>query len=174
MAVRLLPLSVAELCAHALLLEDGAATRYREYAERMRDRGAGPAAEDFEDLEREKRERTEALEAASEGRKLPELSPWEYAWRLTYFPDALAPGRHVVPQNAREALQLALAAERRAEHFYGDVAENARDAAVRVRGMELAVHARRHVQHVERLLAGEILAAWGLKPSGAGDIRLLR
>ena len=48
MGVKLLPLSVAELCAHALELEREAAIRYREYAARMREMGELKTAEAFD------------------------------------------------------------------------------------------------------------------------------
>ena len=71
------------------------------------------------------------------GRKPPELSPWEYVWRLTYAPDALESLPRVHPHDVREALQLALAAEHRAENFYSDTATHARDAMVRSCAKEL-------------------------------------
>src|SRR5690349_19341007 len=131
MGMRLLPLTVAELCAHALDLERDAAQRCKDYAGRMRDLGEEDAAAAFDAMHKEELEEIAALEAASGTRRPAELSPWEYAWRLTYTPEAMENGPRLVPLNVREALQLTLLAKRRAEAFFCDVAENAREAVVR-------------------------------------------
>ena len=156
MGARLLPLSVAELCGHALELERDAGARFCEYAGRMRELGAGQVASAFDELRREQDEEVRALEAASGERRPAELSPWEYAWRLTYMPEGMEQQPRLVPLSAREALQLALIAKRRAEAFYCDVADNARDAVVRGCAAEMASAERGQIQRLERLLVGEI------------------
>jgi rubrerythrin len=174
MGARLLPLSVAELCGHALELERDAGARFREYAARMRELGAGQVASAFDELSLEQDEEVRALEAASGERRPSELSPWEYAWRLTYMPEGMEQHPRLVPLSAREALQLAVLAKRRAESFYGDVSENARDAVVRSCAAEMASAERRHIQRLERMLANEILQSQARKPSGTGDATLPR
>ena len=156
MGARLLPLSVAELCGHALELERDAGARFREYAGRMRELGAGQVASAFDELTIEQDEEVRALEAASGERRPGELSPWEYAWRLTYMPEGMEQRPRLVPLSAREALQLALIAKRRAESFYCDVADNATDAVVRSCAAEMASAERSQIRRLERLLAGEI------------------
>jgi len=163
MAVRMLPLSVAELCVHALELAREAASRLHEYSDRMRLLGAEPLAAVFEAFEKDKRIQGHALEGACQGRRLPELSPWEYAWRIAYAPGKLDPSPRILPLDAREALELALAAERRAAAFYDDVAEHARDVAVRACAADLATHSRPQVQRLEHLLAEEVRAALTLR-----------
>src|SRR5258706_11711389 len=116
MGVKLLPLSVAELCAHALELERDAGLRFREYAARMREIGAERAAAAFDDFSQEQDEEVRALEGAAGEQKHTALSPWEYVWRLNYMPDGDTQDKpRLVPMNAREALQLATLAKRRAE-----------------------------------------------------------
>jgi hypothetical protein len=172
MGARLLPLTVAELCAHALELERDAAQRCKDYAARMRELGEESSASAFDALHREELEEIAALEAAAGGRKPAELSPWEYAWRLTYTPEAMENRPRLVPLNAREALQLTLLAKRRAETFYGDVAAHAREAVVRGCAAEMAANERKHLQRLERLLAQEIRnerGGDGTGVSGSGD-----
>lgn len=171
MAVRLLPLSIAELCAHALELERDAAQRFRDYAKRMHELGEKGIAGVFEELATEENEEIRALEVVSGTRKPSELLPWEYAWRLTYLPDALDEKPRLAPRNAHEALQLALLAKRRAEDFLNNVAENARDAVVRGCAAEMAVNERRLVQLLERLLAGEIPSEGARAKLGSSDVR---
>ena len=157
MGARLLPLSVAELCAHALELERDAAQRCKEYAARMRELGEDTAAASFEAMFREELHEIAALEAATGPRRPAELSPWEYAWRLTYTPDAMDNKPRLVPLNVREALQLFVLAKRRAETFYADVAENGREPIVRGCAAEMVAGEKRQLQRLERLLAEEIL-----------------
>ena len=156
MGTRLLPLTVAELCAHALELQRDAAQRCKDYAARMRELDEDMAAASFEAMFREELEEIAALEAASGPRKPAELSPWEYAWRLTYTPEAMENKPRLVPLNVREALQLIVLAKRRAETFYADVAENAREAIVRGCAAEMVAGEKRQLQRLERLLAEEI------------------
>lgn len=156
MGARLLPLSVAELCAHALELERDAALRCKEYAARMRELGEDRAAVAFDGMYKDELEEIAALEAASGSRKPAELSPWEYAWRLTYTPEAMENRPRLVPLNVREALQLIFLAKRRAEAFYGDVAQNGREAVVRGCAAEMAANEKRLMQRLEHLLAEEI------------------
>ena len=76
---------------------------------------------------------------------------WEYAWHY------LGPQVDKVraPRSAREALQLAISTERRAQNFYIDVAENATDDALCAFATEMAVDEQRHLQRLEQLLARE-------------------
>lgn len=156
MGARLLPLTIAELCAHALELERDAAQRCKEYAARMRDLDEHAFAETFDALYQEELEEIAALTTASGTHKPAELSPWEYAWKLTYTPEAMENKPRLVPLNAREALQLTLLAKRRAEAFYADVAENGRDIVVRSCAAEMAANERKLMQRLERLLVDEI------------------
>jgi hypothetical protein len=73
MAVRLLPLSIAELCAHALALERDAGMRFRDYAARMREFGRWRIAFAFDEMGREQDDEVRALEAAAGERRAAEL-----------------------------------------------------------------------------------------------------
>ena len=174
MGEKLLPLSIPELCAHALDLERDAGMRFREYAARMRETGSAHIAAAFDEKVREQEEEVRALEAASGGRARAELSPWEYAWRLTYLPDGMDNRPRLMPRNAREALQFSVLAKRRAESFYRDVAENARDVVVRGCAAEMASAGHCQIEFLERLLAGENIDAQFATESGSGDTSLSR
>jgi hypothetical protein len=173
MAVRLLPLTVSELCGHALELERDSEQRFREYTTQMHAVGAHGLANVFEDLAQQGVSDIAALEAASGTHKAAQLSPWEYAWRLTYMPEGMEHRPRLVPRNAREALQLAVQAKRRALAFYDDVADNARDTVVRGCASEMAQGEKDLLKRLERMLASEIL---GEKPhageGGNGGDRL--
>ena len=158
MAVRLLPLSVGELCAHALELQRDCEVRYSDYARHLHALGQHAIAEVFDELGQQARDEVRILETASGNHKPAELSPWEYAWRLTYLPEGTDHRPRLVPMNAREALQMAVTAKRRAQLFYTDVAANANDAVVRECAAEMAESDQVQVKRLERLLASEIMA----------------
>ena len=155
MGLRLLPMTLPELCLHALQLEEDLGARYGDYARRMRALGARVVADAFEEMHRLKEQESRALEAGVHGHKLPELSPWEHVWRRTHASDSIDSDARVAPRNACEALQLAHAAERRSENFYSDTAENARDLIVRARAGGMAAVKRQRVQQLEHLIARE-------------------
>jgi rubrerythrin len=172
MGVKLLPLSVAELLAHALELEREAGIRFREYAARMREIGAERTAAAFDDFRQEQDDEVRVLEsAAGEHNPSNQLSPWEYVWRLNYMPEGVDDQPRLVPMNAREALQLATLAKRRAEAFYSDVAENARDAMVRNCAAEMAAGEQGQIKRLEHLLKAEMRDASASGVSGFGESR---
>jgi hypothetical protein len=170
MAVRLTPLNVSELCAHALDLERDAALRYGDYAKRMEELEEAGLAQVFRDLAGEQAKEVAALELATDERKPAELSPWEYAWRLTYLPEGMEHRPRLVPASGTEALQLSALAKRRAETYYVDVSENAKDAVVRSCAAEMANTARRQLRRIKETLGAEVRAGHDQPAtSGNGD-----
>ena len=155
MASRLLPKSLPELYAHALMIEREATKRFAELERLMRDAGHDYLAEEFERIGNEEREQYEALALGTQGRQLPEIQDWEYAWH--YLGTRIE--RPAAPKNAREALALALATERRAMYFYADVAENTEDDTLCAFAAEMATDEHRHVMRLEMLLSREPIPA---------------
>ena len=151
MAQRLLPQTLIELYAHSLAIERDAFKRFIELERTMRDCGMDHIADELEKIGREEQEQYEALALGTCDRALPVIADWEYAWHY------LGPKADKVraPRTAREALQMALATERRAQNFYVDVAEHAADDAVCAFAAEMAVDEQRHIQRLEQLLARE-------------------
>jgi len=151
MAVRLLPRTLPELYAHALVMERDATKRFEIFARCMREAGVDHLAEEFEAIGKEEREQYEVLAVGTANANLPQLSPWEYAWHY------MGPAGDVVPapQTPRDVLKLALSAERRTQNFYADVAEHVDDDAVSAFAAEMAADEVRHIERLERLLARE-------------------
>jgi rubrerythrin len=151
MAARLLPRTLPELYAHALVLERDATKRFEIFARCMRESGIDHLAEEFEAIGKEEREQYELLEAGTARSGLPEPSPWEYAWHY------MGPAGDVVPapRNTREVLKLAISAERRTQTFYADVAEHVDDEAVSAFAAEMAIDEGRHIERLECLLQRE-------------------
>lgn len=148
-----LPRNVPELVAHAIGFERDAASRFHQYADYLRATGHQGMADIFRRMEIVERAQLEALQECIAGGKLPDLQPCDYARHLLATRDALELAFPKAPRNAREALVLALAAERRAEMYYRDAAANAADPMVRGLAADLAAGEHRHVRVVERLLA---------------------
>ena len=158
MGLRLLPLTVLELTVHALELERETVQRYGMYAQSMRQKGVWTMAAFFEQMYRASRERVAEMEEVVGRRDPPVFSPWEYAWRLTYCPDAIEYRPRVVPSSAREALQLALVARRRADAYLEEVKDHAREAAVRREAATMLMAGQQELKRLESRLAGEIRA----------------
>lgn len=166
MGRRLLPRNLPELYAQALAMEREAAQRFAELEQLMRDSGIEHLAEEFGKIGREEKEQYELLALGTAGRELPEVSGWEYSWHYL-GPEA---DRVETPANAREAITLALGSERRTQHFYGDVAENALDESVRAFAAEMAADEQRHVLRLELLLAREPEAASSSEEDAGGAL----
>lgn len=164
MAMRLLPLNAGELCAHAYELERACERRFDDFAERMAKAGQRPLAMAFDRMARALRRELDELCNGAGELQPARLSPWEYAWRLTYMPEAVDGQARIVPATPREALQLAVQARRRAVIFYEDVAENALDAQVRALASKMAASKLAQQQRLERMLAREILTGITRRP----------
>jgi rubrerythrin len=150
MGARLLPRTLPELFSYALAIEREAAKRYRELARTMRAIGVDDLADELERIGREEEEQHELIELGTSGRKLPDFAGWELCW---HYVAAGAP-QHA-PRSPREALASALAFERHTHAFYLDVAESARDDAVRAFSAEMANDEQRHIGRLEVLLEQE-------------------
>jgi rubrerythrin len=168
MGTRLLPRSLQELYAHALILEREATKRFSELERYMRDAGMDHIAEEFESIGREEREQYELLAIGTAGRELPEIRAWEYAAHyLGAKADAVC-----APKSTREALVLAISTERRTQNFYVDVAEHTDDDTMCAFAAEMAADESRHIARLERLLAREPDATAAV--AGNGDVLPLK
>src|SRR3979490_973597 len=121
MAVRLLPKTLPELYAHAIVLERDAAKRFQIFARCMRESGMDHLAEEFDLIGGEESEQYEILSTDTANANLPEVSAWEYAWHF------MGPAGDVVPAptSVRDVLKLALPAPRRPHNFSADAAHHA-------------------------------------------------
>ena len=144
--------SAAELYAHAIAIEQEAAERYAEFAERMADLGSDAVAEVFDRLAGFEAEHLEALRRRTDGVSLPVPPPAAYRWLDAAAPETAARELVYRLMTPRQALQIALSAERRAQAFFEQVMTTADDPALRALAREMAAEEQEHVQVVERLL----------------------
>ena len=138
------PRTLPELIAHAIGFDHDAAARFHEYAAYMVEVGQDGIADIFRRLELVERAHMGALQECVDGGELKGLLATRNALELA-FPRA--------PRNVREALVMALAAERRAEIYYRHAAANSPNPFVRGFAADLAAGEHRHVRLMERLLA---------------------
>ena len=144
--------SAPELYVHAIAIEREAAERYAEFAERMDDLGNKAVAEIFDTLARFEAEHLEALERRTEGVTLPELDTHEYRWLDAAAPETAARELVFRLMTPRNALSIALGAEKRAQAFFEHVLMTAADPALRGLAREMAMDEAEHVAMIERLL----------------------
>lgn len=164
MGARLLPRTLPELFSYSLAIEREAAQRYAELERFMREMGIEDLADEMERIGREEQEQYELIQLGTAGRALPQLAGWELSWHFQGGGKAVRPA----PRSTREAIASALAYERQSQAFYVDVAENARDDAVRAFSAEMANDEQRHIARLEVLLERETDPATGFE---AADVQ---
>lgn len=142
----------AELYAHAIAIEREAADTYADFAKRMDDFGNEEVAKLFRTLAVFEAEHLGTLEARTAGVAVPKIAPGEYAWLDAGAPETVA--RELVYRllTPRQALAIALEAERRAHQFFADVRATAEDPALRALAQEMAAEELGHIAMVERAL----------------------
>jgi rubrerythrin len=134
----------AELYAHALAMEEEAAHRYVDFALRMLAEKDGALAELFWKLGRAEGAHYAALvrRADEQGIVPAKLPGRPYDW-LQAAPDA--PGLVLRLMTPRQALAIALEAERRSRDFFNGVALGASVAVVRTLAREMAAEEDEHI-----------------------------
>jgi rubrerythrin len=145
--------SVAELYAHALAIEREAAARYREFAARMDDEGNDGAARLFRELAGFEGQHAAQLENETRGMLLPSLAPGDYAWLDSGAPESAAHDLLFRLMTPSDALEIALAAELRAQDFFEHVRAEARDVRLRELATEMAQEEQVHAAWVRETLA---------------------
>lgn len=144
--------SPVELYAHAIAIEREAAERYSELAERMDDEGREALARVFAELAQMEAEHLETLERRTAGLALPAIPDSQYHWLELGSPET---ARHELVfrlMTPRQALAIALVAERRAQAFFEYVAWSAHDPALRALAREMAAEERVHGELIVRTL----------------------
>ncbi len=158
------PWALAPFLAHALAIEEKAALRYRELAEQMDVHHNPDTARLFGELAAAEAEHAARVRQLIGTRALPELMPWHYRWHEAESPEASPYDAAHYRMTPRHALELALAAERRAERFFAAVAAHAGEAGVAAMAhdfaAEEALHAERIATALDRL--PEAPADWAL------------
>lgn len=152
MAHRLLPLTMSELCLHALQLERDSAALFKIWIARLRQLGDFGIAKEISRLEEETQMEISALNVASGNARGKGLAPWEYAWRLAADRADDETDPTPPPRDAGSILQLAQDAKMRAVAFYDDVAANGRDPLVCSFAADMAAARHADAIRISRLM----------------------
>ena len=107
--------TVPALLAHAIAIEREAVERYAEFAARMRDLGNDEAAGVFAALARLQGSHLETLKQRARGMELPQVDASQHAWLDSGAPVPAARELVFRMMTPRDAIQIALNAERRAD-----------------------------------------------------------
>lgn len=134
-------LQAKDLYAHALAMEKEAAERYAEFATRMADEGNDEVAAVFARLARLEDEHYRALRRLG----VAPLPPAPYRWLDAGPPEAAAHDLVFRLLTPRQALAIALDAERRARAFYAEAARGGTDAEARELAQRLAAEEDEHI-----------------------------
>lgn len=136
--------SAAELYVHAIAIEREAAERYAELAGRMADQGNTELAALFAKLAAFESGHLAALKRRTEGVALPMLET-DYSWLDAGAPETAAHELIFKLMTPRQALAIALQAEKRAHAFFAHVQCIAADPALRALAKEMAAEEDEHI-----------------------------
>ena len=145
-------ISVDELLAYSLAIEQEAAERYAELADQMEVHNNQEVAELFHKLAAIEAKHIANVEAIGEGRELPQISLWELPWDDAESPEMLAQDDVHYLMTPYHALSLALVAERRAVAFFARMAKDAQDEDVWRMASGLRDEEQAHVALMEEWL----------------------
>ncbi len=151
-AVRSGPVTLAEMMAHALVIERAAVERYNALADVMEVHNNREVTELFRKMARIETKHVEQI-VAQMGWKSAAAAPTPSAWAEVEEFESVPEDQVHYLMWPWHALKLALAAEQRAEAFYARIAETAGADAVRQAAIELRDEEREHVALVQKWLA---------------------
>lgn len=141
---------VAEFLAHAIKLEEDAATRFADLSEAMKSYGNKDVAEFFGKMAHFSRLHLAEARKRSGFHKMPEMSEGDYKWKTEESPEAASmEGSHYL-MSLEYAFRLAYESEMSGYNFYNDIATNTTDAEVRVMAVEFAEEEAEHVAELKK------------------------
>jgi rubrerythrin len=139
--------------AQALDMEREAVARYTEFADAMDVHNNTEVATMFRTMARYESKHAEQIMAQMGWTADPLAPTGGFAWPDMESPEAVPADEVHYLMQPWHALQLALAAERRAEAFFGELARSTTDEAVRRAALELQAEEHEHVQLVQAWIA---------------------
>jgi rubrerythrin len=147
--------SVTELLARAIGIEREAADRYAEFARFMQDHDRDELADLFTQLARLERDHARVIQERLGEANPPVPAEAAFHWLESGPPSPAAREWLLRLMGPRDALAIALAAERRAQGFFAELARQADDDGVRRMAGELAEEEAEHAARLERVLTAE-------------------
>ena len=137
--------TVQELYAHAMALEREAAERYAEFAQHMADEGNGAVAAIFQRLAALEGEHLQALRSRTDATQIPGVDEQGYRWLDEGAPNMAAHELLFRLMTPRQAIAIALDAERRARAFFEQATRSAPDPSLRALAQQMAAEENEHI-----------------------------
>lgn len=147
--------SMEAFLAHAIAIEAEAAERYGELADQMRALGNAACAALFDRLASLERQHAERLQHQTSGKVLPKIAPWDYQWEGTEAPETVSYGGNYYLMTPRQALELALLNEERAQGFFVSISKRALKPDVQALARQYAEEERQHVELISKWLESQ-------------------
>jgi len=144
---------VERFLAHAIQLEREAARRYEELTAAMQTDGHAELKAFFSRMAHFSRLHLAEAQARGGFRDLPVIAPEAFEWPDGTSPETADWVGVDAQMDALDALQLALASERRGHAYYAAVAATTTDQELRAIAGEFAAEEAQHVAELERLIA---------------------
>lgn len=145
------PRTLDEFMAQALAMEREAAQRYDEIADAMETHNNREVAQLFRTMAGYEAKHAEAIMAEMSWVEAPGVPPG--AWPATESPEVIPRDAVHYLMHPWHALELALAAEQRAEAFFSELVRTASDESVRRAAIELRQEESEHVAMVRQWMA---------------------
>lgn len=141
---------VAEFLAHAIKLEEDAATRFADLSEAMKSYGNKDVAEFFGKMAHFSRLHLAEARKRAGFHTLPELNDGDYKWKTEESPEATSmEGSHYL-MSLEYAFRLAYDSEQSGFAFYDEVARTTKDPEIRVMAVEFAEEEAEHVAELKK------------------------
>ncbi len=145
--------NVDEFLAHAIRLEEDAATRLGDLAHAMKTYGNHESAAFFGKLAYFSRLHLAQARARAGYHDLPELKADEFEWPEGESPEATSMEASHYLMDLDYAMQLSLESEERGFQFYDEIARTTEDREIRVMAVEFAAEEAEHVAELKRWMA---------------------
>jgi rubrerythrin len=147
------PATLVEFMAQALAMEREAVERYSEFADAMEMHNNREVAALFRTMAQYESKHASQIMAEMGWTDDPEPRAGGFTWPGLEAPETVPIDAVHYLMQPWHALQLALAAEQRAEAFFGELAQATSDASVRRAALELQAEEHEHVALVRAWLA---------------------
>jgi len=147
------PRTLEEFMAQALAMEREAVERYTEFADAMEVHNNREVAAMFRTMAQYEEKHARQIMAEMGWQDGPKPPAGGFGWPDAEAPETIPVGEMHYLMQPWHALHLALAAEQRAEAFFGQLAEVATSESVRRAALEMQAEEREHVELVRAWLA---------------------
>lgn len=146
-----IPENLDDLMAQALAIERAAAERYAEFADAMETHNNYDVAQLFRTMAQYETRHAEQIMAEMGWVVIPAMPAG--AWSSLEPPESVAFEEVHYLMKPWHALQLALAAEERAEAFFAELVLRTKDGPVRAAALQMQLEEREHVELIKAWIA---------------------